>query len=45
MECLVDYGNPDNIKAQLDFSKEQSQRFEHFFDVCVRLVNEKRKNV
>lgn len=42
MECLVDYGNPDSIKAQLDFSKEQSQRFDHFFETCIRLVNEKR---
>lgn len=43
MECLVDYEKADKIKAQLNFSKEQAQRFDRFYEACVRLVNEKRE--
>ena len=43
MECLVDYEKADNIKAQLNFSEEQAQRFDRFYETCVRLVNEKRR--
>lgn len=42
MECLVDYEKADNIKAQLNFSEEQTRRFDRFYETCVRLVNEKR---
>lgn len=42
MECLVDYEKADNIKAQLNFSEEQTRRFNRFYETCVRLVNEKR---
>lgn len=41
MESLVDYAKADDIKAQLDFSEEQAQRFDRFYEACVRLVNEK----
>lgn len=43
MESLVDYAKADDIKAQLDFSEEQAQRFDRFYEACVRLVNEKRE--
>ena len=43
MECLVDYEKADKIKAQLNFSEEQAQRFDRFYEACVRLVNEKRE--
>ena len=44
IECLVDYEKADNIKAALSFSEEQSQRFDRFYEECIRLVNEERKN-
>lgn len=44
MECLVDYENANDIKAALSFSEEQSQRFDRFYEACIRLVNEERKN-
>lgn len=42
MECLVDYSKPEEVKAQLNFSAEQAHRFDHFYETCVRMVNEKR---
>ena len=43
MEYLVDDGKADKIKAQLNFSEKQAQRFDRFYEACVRLVNEKRE--
>lgn len=42
MECLVDYEKADDIKEHLNFSEEQTRRFDRFYETCVRLVNEKR---
>ena len=43
MVCLVDYTDADTIKSRLNFSEKQAQRFDRFYEECVRLVNEKRE--
>lgn len=43
IRCLAIYNDPDTIKSQLNFSEKQAQRFDRFYEACVRLVNEKRE--
>ena len=44
MRCLTIREKGDWIKAELNFSEKQSQRFDRIYEECIRLVNEEQEN-